>query len=103
MLLEFSPLLCLQPATERNLITAFTRSDKPEVGGWCIYDVRQLICRCGQSQVSYRRDGRTDGQTDNRTAFQLYICRRYCIFSLHAVVLSVKTKKMWLGLYKLLG
>jgi len=33
MLLEFSPLLCLQPAAEGNLITAFTRSDKFEVGG----------------------------------------------------------------------
>ena len=32
MLLEFSPLLRLQPAAERNLITAFTRSDKLEVG-----------------------------------------------------------------------
>ena len=33
MLLEFSPLLHVQPAAERNLITAFTRSDKLEVGG----------------------------------------------------------------------
>jgi len=33
MLLEFSPLLSLQPTAERNLITAFTRSDKLEVGG----------------------------------------------------------------------
>jgi len=33
MLLEFSPLLRLQPTTERNLITAFTRGDKLEVGG----------------------------------------------------------------------
>ena len=33
MLLEFSPLLRLQPAAERNLITAFTRSDKLEAGG----------------------------------------------------------------------
>ena len=33
MLLEFSPLLRLQPAAERNLITTFTRSDKLEVGG----------------------------------------------------------------------
>ena len=32
MLLEFSPLLRLQPAAERNLITAFTRGDKLEVG-----------------------------------------------------------------------
>ena len=32
MLLEFSPLLRLQPAAERNLITAFTHSDKLEVG-----------------------------------------------------------------------
>ena len=32
MLLEFSPLLRVQPAAERNLITAFTRSDKLEVG-----------------------------------------------------------------------
>ena len=40
MLLEFSPLLRLQPAAERNLITTFTRSDKIEVGR-C--DVRQLI------------------------------------------------------------
>jgi len=33
MLLEFSPLLRLQAAVERKLITAFTRSDKLEVGG----------------------------------------------------------------------
>ena len=33
MLLKFSPLLHLQPAAECNLITAFTRSDKLEVGG----------------------------------------------------------------------
>ena len=33
MLLEFSPLLRLQPTVERNLITAFTRGDKLEVGG----------------------------------------------------------------------
>ena len=33
MLLEFSPLLRLQPAVERNLITAFTHSDKRGVGG----------------------------------------------------------------------
>ena len=33
MLLEFSPLLCLQPAAEHNLITALTRGDKLEVGG----------------------------------------------------------------------
>jgi len=32
-LLEFSPLLRVQPAAERNLITAFIRSDKREVGG----------------------------------------------------------------------
>jgi len=32
MLLEFSPLLRVQPAAEHNLITAFTRSDKLEVG-----------------------------------------------------------------------
>jgi len=33
MLLEFSPLLRLQPAAEHNLITAFTHNDKLEVGG----------------------------------------------------------------------
>jgi len=33
MLLEFSPLLRLQPTAERNLITAFTQDDKLEVGG----------------------------------------------------------------------
>ena len=33
MLLEFSPLLRLQPAAEHNLITALTRGDKLEVGG----------------------------------------------------------------------
>jgi len=33
MLLNFSPLLRLQPATERKLITALTPSDKLEVGG----------------------------------------------------------------------
>ena len=69
MLLEFSPPLCLQPAAERNLITAFTRSDNLEVGGWWIYYTKQLIWQCRQSQVSYRRDRQTDG----RIAFQLYI------------------------------
>ena len=33
MLLEFSPLLRLQAAVERKLITAFTRGDKLEGGG----------------------------------------------------------------------
>ena len=33
MLLEFSPLLRLQPTAERNLITTFTCRDKLEVGG----------------------------------------------------------------------
>ena len=33
MLLKFFPLLRLQPAAECNLITAFTRGDKLEVGG----------------------------------------------------------------------
>ena len=33
MLLKFSPLLRLQPAAERNLITTFTHGDKLEVGG----------------------------------------------------------------------
>ena len=33
MLLEFAPLLRLQAAVERKLITAFTRGDKLEVGG----------------------------------------------------------------------
>jgi len=42
MLLEFSPLLCLQAAVERKLITALTRSDKLEGGGGWFFDVRQL-------------------------------------------------------------
>ena len=33
MLLEFSPLLRLQPTAERSLITVLTRGDKLEVGG----------------------------------------------------------------------
>jgi len=33
------------------------------------------MSRNRQSQVSYRRDRRTDRQTDGRTAFQLYIYR----------------------------
>jgi len=32
MLLEFYPLLRLEPSAERNLITALTRGDKLEVG-----------------------------------------------------------------------
>jgi len=40
MLLEFSPLLRLQPTAEHNLITALTRSDKLEVGRWWAHDVR---------------------------------------------------------------
>ena len=84
VLLKFSPLLCLQPAAEHNLITALTRSDKREAGGWWVYDVRQLMCCYEQSQVSYWHDGRTDrqidGRIDRRTAFQLYIYRLpYCI------------------------
>jgi len=52
MLLEFSLLLRLQPAAERNPITAFTCGDKLEVGWWWVYDVRQLICRCQRFQAS---------------------------------------------------
>jgi len=33
MLLEISPLLCLQSTAEHNLITALARGDKLEVGG----------------------------------------------------------------------
>jgi len=33
MLFRFSPLLRLQPAAERNLITAFTHGGKLEAGG----------------------------------------------------------------------
>ena len=44
------------------LITAFTHGDKLEVGRWWVYDINQLICRCGQSHVSYQRDERTDGR-----------------------------------------
>ena len=33
ILLEFSPLYCLQPAAERKLITTLTRGDKLKVGG----------------------------------------------------------------------
>ena len=43
MLLEFSPLLRLQPTAECNLITALIRGDKLEVGGWWVYGVGQLI------------------------------------------------------------
>ena len=32
MLLEFSPLLCLQPTAERNLIAALTGDDKTDDG-----------------------------------------------------------------------
>ena len=39
MLLEFSPLLRLQPAAERKLITALPRGDKLEEGGGNIYYV----------------------------------------------------------------
>ena len=59
MLLEFSPLLHLQPTAECNLITEFTRGDKLEVGGWWVYDVRQLICRFQQFQVRYQHYGQT--------------------------------------------
>ena len=40
-------ILRLQPSAECKLIS----SDKLEVGGWCVYGVRQLICRFQQSQV----------------------------------------------------
>jgi len=40
MLLEFSPLLCLQAAVERKLITAFTHGDKLEGGRSWFFDVR---------------------------------------------------------------
>ena len=56
MLLKLSPL-CLEPAAECNLITALARGNKLEVGRLWVYDVKQLICRCGQSQVSYWREG----------------------------------------------
>ena len=62
MLLEFSPLLRLQPAAECKLLTTLTRGDKLEVEGWWICDVRQLMCWCRQSQESYRRHRQTDGQ-----------------------------------------
>jgi len=52
MLLEFSPLLCLQVAVERQLITALTRGDKLKGGQWWVFDVRQLIWWCRQSQAS---------------------------------------------------
>ena len=61
MLLNFSLLLWLQPATECKLITTLTRGDKLE-GGWWVCDVKQLICRCRQSQACV---------TDRRTGFQL--------------------------------
>ena len=53
MLLEFSPLLHLQPAAECNLITTLPHSDKLEVGRWWVCGVWQLICQFWQSQTSY--------------------------------------------------
>ena len=61
MLLEFSPLLRL---AERNLVTAFTRSDKLEVGaiGCWVNDIRQLHADVSSPrQVIGLMDGQTDG------------------------------------------
>ena len=69
ILLDFSLLLRLQPAAECNLITALTCGDKLEVEKWWVCGIRQLICRCRQSQASYRRGGQTDGQTDGFFSF----------------------------------
>ena len=52
-------LLCLQSITE---CTALALGDKFEVGRSWVYDVRQLKCRCWQSQASYWCDRQTDGQ-----------------------------------------
>ena len=62
MLLEFSPFLCLQPAVERNVITALPRSDKPKVGRWWVCGVRLLICCFGSPR---RVIGMTDRQMDS--------------------------------------
>ena len=51
MLLKFSAL-CLQPAAERKLITALPHGDKLDVGGWWVYNIRQLISQSQQSQAS---------------------------------------------------
>ena len=86
MLLEFSPLLRLAAAVEHNLITAFTRGDKLEVGGW-------LICRGQQSQVSYRRDGQTDRQTDGFSALYIdthhfwaayFFHQNFCLYGIYS-------------------
>ena len=52
MLLKFSPLVRLQPTAERKLITALPHGDKLDVGGWWVYNIRQLISQSQQSQVS---------------------------------------------------
>ena len=65
-LLEFSPLLHLQAAAERRLITALTCSDKLQVGGWWVCGVHKLIQYVDVSKL-------LAWQTNRRTRFQLYI------------------------------
>ena len=68
MLLEFPPLLRLQPAAEWNLITASTRGNKLEVHRWWALGVWHLMCWCRQLEASYKRDRQTDRQTDRISA-----------------------------------
>ena len=67
MLLEFSPLLRFQPAAERNLITAFTRSDKLEG------EDDGLMILGSDVGGSRRINGVTDRQTDGRLFSFIYI------------------------------
>ena len=65
ILLEFSPVLHLQPAAEHKLTTALAHYDKLKVGRWWVYVIRQFICWYRQSHVSYWHDRQTEGQDFN--------------------------------------
>ena len=91
ILLEFSPLFCLQPA-EYKLITASPHNDKLEVVGWLVYGVKQLICRSKQSHLSYQHDRETDGQTDRISALYIQIQLKSKYFN-RAV--SCRREKFW--------
>ena len=62
MLLDFSPLLCPQPAAGHKLITVLSCSDKLKAGEWYFFfGIKQLICQFQQFQESYQHDRQTDG------------------------------------------
>jgi len=66
MLLEFSPLLYLQAAVERRLITTFTLSDKLEGGRWWVGAMMSTVP--GELLIN----SVTDRQTDRISALYMW-------------------------------